>query len=67
VGAEKKWRSVSPEWTPDEVNFVIVDSFETPVRRPSVNDMRKSHCLNPPRRRKFSAIRLIKAASILKC
>lgn len=39
--AEQKWRRGSPEWTPDEVDFVIVDSFETPVRRPSVNERQK--------------------------
>jgi hypothetical protein len=39
--AEKKWRRDAPEWTPDEVDFLIVDSFETPVRRPSVNERQK--------------------------
>jgi hypothetical protein len=39
--AEQKWRRAAPEWTPEEVDFVIVDSFETPVRRPSVNERQK--------------------------
>ena len=39
--AEKKWRRETPEWTPDDVDLVIVDSFETPVRRPSVNQRQK--------------------------
>lgn len=39
--AEQKWQRGAPEWTPDDVDFVIVDSFETPVRRPSVNERQK--------------------------
>ncbi len=39
--AEKKWQRSAPEWTPDDVDFVIVDSFETPVRRPSINQRQK--------------------------
>lgn len=34
--AEKRWRRGEPQWTPDEVEKAIVDSFETPVRRPSL-------------------------------
>lgn len=34
--AEKRFRSGAAKWTPDEVERVILDSFETPVRRPSV-------------------------------
>ncbi len=39
--AEKKWRGDHQEWTPDDVDFVIVDSFETPVRRPCVDERQK--------------------------
>jgi hypothetical protein len=33
--AEKTWRKGSPSWHPDAIDKVIVDSFETPVPRPS--------------------------------
>lgn len=39
--AEKKWRRGEPTWTPDKVEKVIIDSFETPIRRPSINDRQK--------------------------
>lgn len=39
--AEKKWRRGEPTWTPDDVEKVIVDSFETPISRPSLNDRQK--------------------------
>ncbi len=39
--AEKKWQRRAPEWTPDVVDLVIVDSFETPTRRPSINERQK--------------------------
>ncbi|MBA3440173.1 MAG: transposase, partial [Pyrinomonadaceae bacterium] len=39
--AEKKWQRSAPEWTPDDVDLVIVDSFETPTRRPSINERQK--------------------------
>ncbi len=39
--AEKKWRRGEPSWTPEQVDLVIVDSFETPVRRPSVQERQK--------------------------
>lgn len=38
--AEKKWRQ-EPKWTPDEVEKAIIDSFETPVRRPSHKERQK--------------------------
>ena len=34
--AEKRWTKKEPSWKPDEVDQVIVDSFETPVPRPSI-------------------------------
>lgn len=39
--AEQKWRSSTEAWTPDDIDLVIVDSFETPVRRPSVDERQK--------------------------
>jgi hypothetical protein len=33
--AEKQWRRSEPTWTPAAVDKVIIDSFESPVRRPS--------------------------------
>lgn len=33
--AEKRWRPGESSWTPTAVEVAIVDSFETPVRRPS--------------------------------
>jgi hypothetical protein len=34
--AEKRWTKREPSWKPEEIDQVIVDSFETPVPRPSV-------------------------------
>jgi len=34
--AEKRWKKNEPNWTPDEVERVLIDSFESPVRRPSL-------------------------------
>jgi hypothetical protein len=39
--AEKRWRKGEPTWTPEAVDKVIVDSFETPVRRPSLHERQK--------------------------
>ncbi len=39
--AEKKWRRAEPSWSPDEVEVTIIDSFETPVSRPSLNAHQK--------------------------
>jgi hypothetical protein len=39
--AEKKWRKSEPSWTPDDVERTIIDSFETPIPRPSLNDRQK--------------------------
>jgi Helix-turn-helix of DDE superfamily endonuclease/DDE superfamily endonuclease len=39
--AEKQWRRSEPPWTPDVVDKVIIDSFESPVRRPSVKERQK--------------------------
>ena len=34
--AEKRWQKTEPSWTPDEVERVLLDSFASPVRRPSL-------------------------------
>jgi DDE superfamily endonuclease/Helix-turn-helix of DDE superfamily endonuclease len=34
--AEKRWTKKEPSWKPEEIDKVIVDSFETPVPRPSI-------------------------------
>lgn len=33
--AEKKWTKKEPSWHPDTLDLILVDSFETPVSRPS--------------------------------
>jgi len=39
--AEKRWRRGEPTWTPDDVERVIIDSFETSVRRPSLQQRQR--------------------------
>ena len=39
--AEKRWKKNTPCWQPDELDRVLLDSFETPIRRPSVADRQK--------------------------
>jgi hypothetical protein len=39
--AEKRWTKKEPSWKPDTLDRVIVDSFETPVPRPSQKDKQK--------------------------
>lgn len=34
--AEKRWTKKEPSWKPEEIDTVIVDSFETPIPRPSI-------------------------------
>lgn len=38
--AEQKWRN-QPQWKPSEVDYLIIDSFETPVKRPSLNEQQR--------------------------
>jgi hypothetical protein len=33
--AEKRWQKGEPSWTPETLDHVLIDSFETPVPRPS--------------------------------
>jgi len=39
--AEKRWRKGEPTWTPEAVDRALIDSFESPVRRPSVNERQR--------------------------
>ncbi len=39
--AEKKWTKKEPSWHPDTLDVILVDSFETPVARPSLPDAQK--------------------------
>ncbi len=39
--AEKKWRRGEPLWSPEEVDYLLIDSFETPTKRSSVNEKQK--------------------------
>ena len=34
--AEKHWTKKEPSWKPEEIDKIIVDSFETPIPRPSI-------------------------------
>lgn len=40
--AEKRWTKQEPSWKPDEIDQVIVDSFETPVPRPSLEPKQRA-------------------------
>src|SRR5262244_476119 len=39
--AEKQWKKSEPSWTPDQVERALIDSFESPVRRPSLPERQK--------------------------
>ena len=39
--AQKKWTKKEPSWSPDTLDVLLVDSFETPIARPSLPAMRK--------------------------
>jgi hypothetical protein len=39
--AEKRWTKKEPSWKPETLDKVIVDSFETPIPRPSDPDKQK--------------------------
>ncbi|MCA1617192.1 MAG: transposase family protein [Acidobacteria bacterium] len=41
--AERRYRRGDEKWTPSRVERVIIDSFETPIRRPSNNDRQKRY------------------------
>jgi hypothetical protein len=39
--AEKRWKKGEPSWKPDEVDRILIDSFETSVPRPSKEPQQK--------------------------
>jgi len=39
--ANKRWQKGQPSWQPDEKDKVLIDSFETPVPRPSQPDKQR--------------------------
>lgn len=39
--AEKRWKKSEPAWQPDELDRVLIDSFETPIARPSLNERQR--------------------------
>ncbi len=39
--ADKRWKKGEPSWHPDTVGKVIIDSFETPVPRPSGDEAQR--------------------------
>jgi hypothetical protein len=39
--AEKRHRGADSKWDPEEIDRLIIDSFETPLRRPSLQDRQK--------------------------
>ena len=40
-GPKKKWTKKEPSWSPDTLDVLLVDSFETPIARPSLPVMQK--------------------------
>jgi hypothetical protein len=38
---EKRHRGVDSKWKPEQIERLIIDSFETPLRRPSLNERQK--------------------------
>jgi hypothetical protein len=39
--AEKRWTKKEPSWKPDDLDKIIIDSFETPIPRPSEKEKQK--------------------------
>ena len=39
--AEKKWRKGEATWSPEKVDYLLVDSFETPIKRSSSNEKQR--------------------------
>jgi len=39
--AEKRWKKSEPSWQPTEKDRLLIDSFETPIRRPSDHDRQR--------------------------
>lgn len=41
--AEKRWSKSEPQWKPEELDRVLIDSFETSVPRPSTEPQQRRH------------------------
>jgi hypothetical protein len=41
--AEKRWKNPDPEWKPDALDRLLIDSFETSVPRPSREPQQRGH------------------------
>ena len=54
--AEKKWNKSQPSWKPEEVDRLLIDSFETPIRRPS-EDARQRRTYSGKKKRCLSYVR----------
>lgn len=39
--AEKRWQKGQPSWQPTDQDRLLIDSFETPMRRPSVDERQR--------------------------
>lgn len=39
--AEKRWQKGEPAWQPEELDRILLDSFETPIARPSRDDRQR--------------------------
>ena len=39
--AEKKWTKTEPNWHPDTLDVILIDSFETPIAQPSPPDAQR--------------------------
>jgi hypothetical protein len=39
--AEKRWKKGEATWEPSQKDHILIDSFETPVRRPSLDDAQR--------------------------
>lgn len=48
--AEKRWQKGQPSWQPTEQDRLLIDSFETPIRRPS-DDQRQRRCYSGKKKR----------------
>lgn len=48
--AEKRWHKGQPSWQPTEQDRLLIDSFETPIRRPS-DDQRQRRCYSGKKKR----------------
>jgi hypothetical protein len=39
--AQKKWTKTEPSWHPDTLDHILIDSFETPISRPSLPEAQR--------------------------